>query len=82
MIMFFNQNFYAYTDASENADMMLKSIEMTHRSVFFSLESPFAFKADLIRVGHNNFVFYWSIHHILVDGWSCSILLKELAHTL
>ncbi len=44
----------------------------------FDLEEPPLMRAFLIRMGVNDYRFIWSHHHLLFDGWSIPIILKEV----
>jgi amino acid adenylation domain-containing protein len=43
----------------------------------YSLVEPPLMRLALIQVADQEHRFIWSHHHILLDGWSCSIVLKE-----
>ena len=34
-------------------------------------------KLNVVKKEENIYEFIWNLHHIIVDGWSCSILIKE-----
>jgi amino acid adenylation domain-containing protein len=36
-------------------------------------------RADLIRVAEDDYVFFWVLHHIIGDGWSLGVALRDLA---
>jgi amino acid adenylation domain-containing protein len=44
----------------------------------FNLESEPLFRASLLKVDHQTYVFMISIHHIIADGWSLDIFFDEL----
>lgn len=56
-----------------------------HRAALADLHEPFdlaerpPLRARLVRTGPTEHVLVLTIHHILIDGWSASILLDELA---
>ncbi|MEM9456353.1 MAG: amino acid adenylation domain-containing protein [Myxococcota bacterium] len=58
--------------------------ELLRRSAAFAVE-PFdlvegpLMRALLVTLGDDEHVFVWSLHHIICDAWSGSILLRELA---
>lgn len=43
----------------------------------FSLTKPPLMRLNLIRVAPNQHHFVWSLHHVLADGWSVALLLRE-----
>ncbi|GAA2597823.1 hypothetical protein GCM10010399_30620 [Dactylosporangium fulvum] len=45
----------------------------------FDLEQGPLLRAALVRVGPDDHLFVLSMHHIVVDGWSLGILLRELS---
>lgn len=45
----------------------------------FDLEQSPLFACRLLRVSSERHILCLSMHHIISDGWSCSILLRELA---
>lgn len=47
------------------------------RTRSFKLNKPPLMRLTLIRLDENTYYFVWSQHHILIDGWCLSILLKE-----
>ncbi|HEY2360741.1 MAG TPA: amino acid adenylation domain-containing protein, partial [Candidatus Angelobacter sp.] len=46
----------------------------------FDLEKAPAIRAFLIRVSANEQVFQLVVHHILADGWSMALLVREMLH--
>jgi amino acid adenylation domain-containing protein/non-ribosomal peptide synthase protein (TIGR01720 family) len=47
-------------------------------SIPFNLECGPLLRAGLYQVEHNKWVFCYVMHHIISDGWSMGVLLKEL----
>lgn len=45
----------------------------------FDLSQPPLLRTTLIRVGEGEYVFFLVLHHIVSDGWSCVVLMRELA---
>ncbi|MBV9788691.1 MAG: AMP-binding protein, partial [Chloroflexi bacterium] len=48
------------------------------RALGFDLEQPPLMRLALIQLGANAWYFVWSYHHLLLDGWSMSALLKDV----
>jgi amino acid adenylation domain-containing protein len=44
----------------------------------FDLHRPPLMKLYLGRTGDSSYAFIWSYHHLILDGWSVSILLNEI----
>ena len=44
----------------------------------FNLEMPLLIKATLIQINSKKYIFILSMHHIIGDGYSLSIILKEI----
>jgi len=44
----------------------------------FNLTAEIAMRATLFRLGKKSYRLLWSFHHILMDGWSLALVLKEL----
>lgn len=44
----------------------------------FDLEQGPLFKAKLFRLAEKRYVFFFNMHHIISDGWSMEIIVKEM----
>ncbi len=44
----------------------------------FNLSEPPLIRLALFRLNENTYQFVWSFHHILLDGWSMRVVLKEV----
>ncbi|HKV40996.1 MAG TPA: amino acid adenylation domain-containing protein [Blastocatellia bacterium] len=44
----------------------------------FDLHHAPLMRLSLIRTGSDEYVFIWSFHHLLIDGWSVGIIAQEL----
>jgi syringomycin synthetase protein SyrE len=51
--------------------------EETHRP--FDLERGPLLRAVLARMGEGDFAFFLTLHHIVTDGWSTGVLMRELS---
>jgi len=47
----------------------------------FDLERPPLFRLKLVRLGPTTYVLILVMHHIITDGWSMSVLFKEIARS-
>jgi amino acid adenylation domain-containing protein len=45
----------------------------------FDLVNGPLFRAKLIRLGEEEHVFFWTMHHLISDGWSKRVFLSELS---
>jgi Condensation domain len=56
----------------------LKSFYDNDRKLYFDFSQPCLMRLTLIHLADDYYEFVWSIHHIIIDGWSCAIALDEL----
>ena len=74
--------FLSTTDFShlspEGAEIHLKEAMLTLARTGFDLEKPPLWRAKLFRLSPEEHVFCFNLHHILADGWSLGILVKDL----
>jgi amino acid adenylation domain-containing protein len=61
-----------------------RDAEITRRAVAearrpFDLTRPPLFRAGLLRLGEDEHVLLLTMHHIISDGWSVGVLLREMA---
>lgn len=59
----------------------LESFLLADRIRGFNLSEAPLMRLAVIRVADDRFNFIWSHHHLLLDGWSVPLLLKELFET-
>ena len=50
-----------------------------HSLIPFSLSSPPLVRAALYRLDASDYLFVFTLHHIVFDGWSVAVLLNECA---
>ncbi|MCC5616016.1 condensation domain-containing protein [Nostoc sp. CHAB 5836] len=55
----------------------LKSFLESDRKLGFDFSQPCLMRLTLIRLADERYEFIWSNHHIIIDGWSCPIILEE-----
>ncbi|MCH5584990.1 amino acid adenylation domain-containing protein [Shimazuella sp. AN120528] len=48
------------------------------RELGFDLQEAPLTRVTMIKVAEKQYRILWTFHHLLLDGWSCSIVLKEL----
>src|SRR5262249_1977525 len=61
---------------SERAARLETFLQMDRERGYELSEAPLM-RLKLFRTGESNYRLVWSCHHLLVDGWSLAILLKE-----
>jgi amino acid adenylation domain-containing protein len=64
-------------DAVEQ-ERQLKSFLTSDREKGFSLTQAPLMRCALMQTGADAYEFVWSYHHILLDGWSIGLVLKEV----
>ncbi|WP_317208135.1 non-ribosomal peptide synthetase [Tenacibaculum ovolyticum] len=62
----------------ENALQKAKKIAKKQASIIFGLEQKPPFEITLLKLENKKFVLLFTLHHIISDGWSTQILLKEI----
>ena len=72
------------SDLSEvdNSDIeeKIKELAQSEASKVFNLSKLPLFSMLLVKIKDDEYVFMITMHHIISDGWSMSIMIKELAH--
>jgi amino acid adenylation domain-containing protein/thioester reductase-like protein/non-ribosomal peptide synthase protein (TIGR01720 family) len=64
----------ALTEQDERLEVFLRA----DRARGFALSQAPLMRLTLIQVAEDSYHFVWSHHHLLLDGWSVSLLLKEV----
>ncbi|NBD17978.1 MAG: amino acid adenylation domain-containing protein [Cyanobacteria bacterium] len=62
---------------SEQNSKLEHFLQMDKKQGFNLGEAPIM-RLTLIQTNEDSYQFIWSSHHILLDGWSCSALFKEI----
>jgi len=65
---------FDYTEKTERTEDYLQA----DRQRGFDLSKAPLMRASLLRTAEDSHEFVWSWHHLILDGWSFSILLKEI----
>ncbi|MGB0598429.1 MAG: amino acid adenylation domain-containing protein [Rubripirellula sp.] len=63
---------------SQEQEAKLEDFLQTDRARYFDLSQAPLMRLFIIHVGNDLQKFVWSFHHILLDGWSAAVVLKEL----
>lgn len=61
----------------EEKEEYLENFRIEDRERYFDLLKDVLIRVNIFQVNENEFEFIWSHHHILMDGWSIGILLRE-----
>jgi amino acid adenylation domain-containing protein len=72
----FKLNYVDYSTLSDQAEKVHLYIQDIEKS--FDLSQGPLLRAALIQTGKDEYIFSYVMHHIISDGWSMSILIKEL----
>ena len=68
---------WRYKPASEQNEL-LKFFPQTDRRRGFNLSKAPLMRLTLVQTTQNDYHFFFSHHHMLLDGWSVALLLKEV----
>ncbi len=56
----------------------INDICLKDRAKKYSLQSPKMMRFKLIKKAEDKYTFVWSNHHIIIDGWSCSLIQSQV----
>ncbi|MGA9768120.1 MAG: amino acid adenylation domain-containing protein, partial [Blastocatellia bacterium] len=62
---------------AEQEDRLRAVLEADRRRVSETTKAPLM-RLTLLRMADDSYLFIWSCHHLLMDGWSCAMVLDEL----
>ena len=68
---------FTYWDESANKDFSLEKFKKSDREKGFNLNKGSQIRLTVIKLQEEVFELIWSYHHIILDGWSSGILLKD-----
>ncbi|QWU15602.1 amino acid adenylation domain-containing protein [Paenibacillus sophorae] len=72
-------DYYGYAREETDAKVQAFAYEESQRG--FDLERGPVFRSRLVRIAENEHILLFTVHHIVADAWSISILIREfLAH--
>lgn len=63
---------------ADDAESVIEDLFEADRRHRFDLASPPLMRIKLFRTRHDRHVMLWSQHHLLQDGWSSSVVLREV----
>ena len=64
--------------SEQRQGILLKKWLSEDKARSFVLEKAPLMRLTLVKLTKNTSQFIWSCHHLLLDGWSCAILIKEV----
>jgi amino acid adenylation domain-containing protein len=69
-----------YTDLRNDADResKVKVIAESESKTVFNLQEGPLLKAKLFQMNEDRYIFLLTMHHIITDGWSMGVLVKEI----
>ncbi|HTI09012.1 MAG TPA: amino acid adenylation domain-containing protein, partial [Puia sp.] len=68
---------FSYEDKSEAPSFSIAAFREADRARGFDLHSGSQMRLQILKTDRDVYEFVWSHHHILMDGWCVSILIKE-----
>ncbi|OXB24012.1 hypothetical protein B0A80_08585 [Flavobacterium tructae] len=68
---------FYYRDESANENFSLENFKKSDRDKGFNLYKGSQIRLTVIKLQENVFEFIWSYHHIILDGWSIELLIKD-----
>ncbi len=71
---------FNYNDLSASNEVENETERLVREEIekVFDLEKDSLLSARLVQTGTNSYVFVFVIHHIISDGWSMNVLVKDL----
>jgi len=69
-----------YIDFSSNDEKepAVKEYIASQNAILFNLEKAPLLRVSLIKTNKNEYVFFMTMHHIIGDGWSSELIVKEI----
>ncbi|NQZ19896.1 MAG: AMP-binding protein, partial [Bdellovibrionales bacterium] len=64
-----------------NNENEINELAQNHANHAFDLENEHLLKIKLLRINKTKHVLLFNMHHIISDGWSMGILIKEISRT-
>ncbi len=61
----------------EEKEKYIKDFELTDKQKGFNLEKDVLMRISILKTAKEEYTIIWCFHHIIIDGWSMGIVLKE-----
>lgn len=71
------ESIFSYEDVSLDPDFSFQEFKEKDRNKGFDLSKGSQMRISVLKVGHETYELVWSQHHILMDGWCISILIRD-----
>jgi amino acid adenylation domain-containing protein/non-ribosomal peptide synthase protein (TIGR01720 family) len=72
----FKLRFIDLSNSKDSEDEFKKKVQFEN-SIIFDLENGPLLKAILFKLSDAKYIFYYNMHHIISDGWSQGIIIKD-----
>ena len=72
-----NWNYYDWNKLNKNNYKVALLLEEDRKNGF-DLSKPCVMRFNIIKINHNEHLFFWTKHHVIIDGWSVSIIFSDL----
>ncbi|MFV8348045.1 condensation domain-containing protein, partial [Flavobacterium sp. ZB4P13] len=73
---------YKSVNKDETGTTFLRKVKEEDKARGFDLNKPTQMRLQVVDLGHDNYEFIWSHHHIIMDGWCMSILINDFSSIL
>lgn len=64
----------------KNAKQLTEDFIREDAYTIFDLENGPLIKAKIFKIDHFSYIAYFNMHHIISDGWSINVLMKDVMH--
>jgi hypothetical protein len=71
--------YYEKTDVDLQGDWVRDQLEREGYLPFDLSKGPML-RMQLVKIGENRYLFFGTFHHIITDGWSRSVIIRDLGH--
>ena len=67
-------------EASADLEQIIEGYKAKDKAQTFDLTKDAMMRLKILQIEEESFVFIWSRHHILMDGWCMKIIVNEYSH--
>ncbi len=65
--------------SAEDQQLQLESMRFNEGEIPFDIFNETPFRATLVKTSETEHYFFFTVHHIIADGWSMGVLMNDLA---